>query len=170
MMTEAGSADFSSVPVDVRDGKLGDQMMLRSSGAKENVGRELEEVGSTVCIDDRSDLNTLGWIQMLVLVAVTFTMGTCVLRIRGMEVGMTMLLCSGTGWDQCMLERTGWWMEWVSILVPVALKLQTCVPEMKAELEMSLETGVGVQTNEEGAGTTVVWSMVPVPVNLMPEC
>jgi hypothetical protein len=167
MMTETGSADFSSVPVDVRDGKLGDQIILGSSGAKENVGRELE---GTVGINDGSDLDTLGWIQMLVLVAVTFKMGNCVLRTRGMEVGMAMLLCCGTGSDHSMLERTGSWMEWVWIPVPVAFKLETCVLDMEIELETSLETGVGVQTNEEGAGTTVVRSMAPVPVNLMPEC
>jgi hypothetical protein len=110
MMTETGSADFSSVPVDVRDGKLGDQIILGSSGAKENVGRELE---GTVGINDGSDMDTLGWIQMLVLVAVTFKMGNCVLRTRGMEVGMAMLLCCGTGSDHSILERTGSWMEWV---------------------------------------------------------
>jgi hypothetical protein len=151
---------MSAVPV-------GDQIMLGSSRAKENVGKELN---STVGSDDRSDLDTLGCIQRLVLVADAFTIGTCVLMTRGMEFGMTMLLGSGMGLDQSMVEGTGWWMEWVGISVRVAFTLETCVLEVQLEPETSLETGVGVQPGKKGAGTTVVSSISWVLIYGVPEC
>jgi hypothetical protein len=158
--TAAGTADMSAVP-------LGGQILLGSFGAKENVGKELD---STVGSDNRSDLDTLGCIQRVVLIAEAFTIGSCVLTSRGMEVGTTMLLGSGVGSDQSKVERTGWWMEWVGISDQVAFALETCVLEVQLELETSLETGVGVQPGKKGAGTTVVSSISWVLIYGVPEC